>query len=85
MKLTKGLIKADIIAAGQAIEYFEQKNHKNIKNVAAYHLQQAAEKLIKLQIYSVLQSTDNRRMYTHDLNKLIDYAESEKLTLNIPK
>ena len=48
MKLTKGLIKADIIAAKQAIEYFEQKNNKDIKNVAAYHLQQAAEKLIKL-------------------------------------
>ena len=58
---------------------------KTSKNVAAYHLQQAAEKLIKLQIYSALQSTDNRRMYTHDLNKLIDYAESEKLSLYIPK
>ncbi len=38
MKLTKGLIKADIIAARQAIEYFEQKNNKDIKNIAAYHL-----------------------------------------------
>ena len=85
MKLTKGLIKADIIAAKQAIEYFEQKNNKDIKNVAAYHLQQAAEKLIKLQIYSAIQSTDNKRMYTHDLNKLIDYAESEKFSLNVPK
>ena len=74
MKLTKGLIKADIIAARQAIEYFEQKNNKDIKNIAAYHLQQAAEKLIKLQIYKSLQCTDNKRMYTHDLSKLIDYA-----------
>ena len=85
MKLTRGLIKADIIAAGQAIEYFEQKNNKDIKNVAAYHLQQAAEKLIKLQIYAALQSTDNKQMFTHDLDKLIAYAEAEKLSLNVPK
>ena len=39
MKLTKGLIKADMIAAKQAIEYFEENNNRNIKNVAAYHLQ----------------------------------------------
>ena len=58
--------KADIIAAKQAIEYFEQKGIKEIKNIAAYHLQQAAEKLIKYQIYQGLESTDNRRMYTHD-------------------
>ena len=41
--LSKGLIKADIIASKQAIEYFEGKNIKNIKdikNIAAYHLQQ---------------------------------------------
>ena len=35
MKLTKGLIKADMIAAKQAIEYFEENNNRNIKNVAA--------------------------------------------------
>ena len=45
MELNKSLIKADMIAARQAIEYFEQKGIKEIKNVAAYHLQQAAEKL----------------------------------------
>ena len=45
MILTKGLIQADIIAAKQAIEYFETNKNRNIKSVAAYHLQQAAEKL----------------------------------------
>ena len=84
MKLTKGLIKADIIAARQAMEYFGQTKNKDIKNIAAYHLQQAAEKLIKIQIYKLQQSTDNKRMYTHDLSKLIDYAESENLNLNVP-
>ena len=84
MELNKSLIKADIIAAKQAIEYFEQKGIKEIKNIAAYHLQQAAEKLIKFQIYQALDSTDNRRMYTHDLSKLIGYAEAEGLTLIVP-
>lgn len=85
MKLTKGLIKADIIAARQAIEYFEEKNIKDIKNVAAYHLQQAAEKLIKYQLYGKLEKIDNRRMYVHDLSKLVEYAEVEGLELNVPK
>ena len=51
MKLTKGLIRADIIAARQAIAYYDEKQIKDIKNIAAYHLQQAAEKLIKIQLY----------------------------------
>ena len=43
MLLTKGIIKADLIAAKQAIEYFQQKGIRDIKNIAAYHLQQAAD------------------------------------------
>ena len=84
MELNKSLIKADIIAARQAIEYFEQKGIKEIKNIAAYHLQQAAEKLIKYQIYQSIDSTDNRRMFTHDLSRLLDYAEAEGLELLVP-
>lgn len=45
MNLTMSLIKADIVAAKQAIDYYEKSNLKDIKNVAAYHLQQATEKL----------------------------------------
>ena len=47
MILTKGIIKADLIAASHAIEVFEEKHIRDIKNIAAYHLQQAVEKLIK--------------------------------------
>ena len=36
MKLTNGLIKADIIAARQAIEYFEEKNIKDIREPLRY-------------------------------------------------
>lgn len=84
MMLTKGLIKADIIAAGHAIEYFEQKKIKDIKNVAAYHLQQAVEKLLKYQIYQVGTNISNRRMYTHDIRKLLDYASEENFRLIVP-
>ena len=85
MILKKGLIKADIIAARQAIDYFDQTHIKDIKNIAAYHLQQAAEKLIKYQIYKALQTTENRKMYTHDLSKLIEYAKAESLKLIVPE
>ncbi len=46
MNLTMSLIKADIIAAKQAVDYYDKCKIKDIKNIAAYHLQQAAEKLI---------------------------------------
>ena len=59
MTLTKGLIKADLITAKQAIDYYEEKRIKDIKNIAAYHLQQATEKLIKYQIYSSGIKIDN--------------------------
>ena len=39
--------------AQQAIQYYEEKGFKDVKNQAAYHIQQAAEKLIKIQIYSL--------------------------------
>ena len=57
---------------------------KDIKNVAAYHLQQAAEKLIKYQIYQNLNTINNHSVYTHDLSRLIGYAVSEGIQLNIP-
>ena len=84
MILTKGIIKADIIAAKQAIEYFEANRNRNIKNVAAYHLQQAAEKLIKIQIYANCSSINNSQMYTHNLERLILYADSLGITFIVP-
>ena len=84
MILTKGIIKADIIAAKQAIDYFEVNGNRNIKNVAAYHLQQAVEKLIKIQIYANCSSISNSQMYTHNLERLIVYADSLSIALIIP-
>jgi len=84
MILSEGLIKADIIAAKQAIEYFEEKHVRDMKNIAAYHLQQAAEKLIKIQIYNQCSQVDNAQMYTHQIEKLILYADSLGINPIIP-
>lgn len=85
MNLTKGLIRADIIAAKQAIDYYEEHSVKDIKNVAAYHLQQAAEKMIKYQIYKSGVSINNTQMFTHNIERLIVYGESLGVVLNIPE
>jgi len=85
MKLTKGLIRADIIAARQAIAYYDEKQIKDIKNTAAYHLQQAAEKLIKIQLYRGISQTSNKEIYTHDLRRLVGYANAQGLTLAVPE
>ena len=85
MRLTKSLIKADIIAAKQAIDYYDQHQIKDMKNIAAYHLQQAAEKILKYQIYQAASTVDHHRMYTHDISRLIDYARNQKLDLIIPE
>ena len=85
MILSKGIIKADIIAARQAIAYFDEKQLRDIKNVAAYHLQQAAEKLIKLQIYTHCGNAGNRQLYTHNIEHLIAYADSLDFGVIIPE
>lgn len=85
MKLTMGLIKADMVAARQAIKYFEDNNIRDIKNIAAYHLQQAAEKMIKIQIYTKCTSYDNHKLYTHNIEKLIAYADSLAIGVVVPK
>lgn len=84
MNLTMPLIKADIIAAKQAIAYYNDHGVKDIKNIAAYHLQQAAEKLIKIQIYNKTTDYDSAALYTHNIEKLIVYATSLELDINIP-
>ena len=84
MILTLALIKADLIAAGQAIEYYDKTGNKNIKNIAAYHLQQATEKLIKYQIYKATNNPNNVRLYTHNIEKLIVYADTLGTKVDIP-
>ena len=85
MTLSIGIITADLIAAGHAIDEYENGGIKDIKNIAAYHLQQAAEKLIKIQIYAMVSSADNSRLYTHNIEKLVVYADSLKAGIQIPQ
>ena len=85
MRLTMALIKADIITARQAIEYYKNQKTKDIKNIAAYHLQQATEKLIKIQIYTNATSYNLSSVYTHNIEKLIAYAQSLNIVFSVPK
>ena len=84
-EISFAMIKSDLIMACQAISHFEETHFKDDKNQAAYHIQQAAEKLIKIQIYANASNVDNRCMYTHSLDRLIRYTEAENIPVIIPK
>ncbi|MBQ8418123.1 MAG: HEPN domain-containing protein [Phascolarctobacterium sp.] len=85
MDLNMALIKADILMAKQGIRLFEQNGIREIKNMTAYHLQQAAEKLIKIQIYRSGVEYNNKQLYIHNLVSLIRYAKSLGIEILIPK
>lgn len=78
------LIEADIITAKQAIACYEKSKPKDMKNNAAYHLQQAAEKLIKIQIRSELNNSNSATLYTHNIEKLLAYSERMNMSINVP-
>ena len=85
--LTIAQVQADLLAALDAIHRAEKirpKEAKYIKGLAGYHLQQAAEKMIKLQIYQSGREYNNAKMYRHSLDDLITYAESLNISLIIP-
>lgn len=85
MDLNMGLIKADILMAKQGIQLYEENEVREVKNMVAYHLQQAVEKLIKIQIYRSGLEYDNRHMYVHNLVKLIQYANKIGANIIVPK
>ncbi len=84
MDLTMGLIKADLIMAGQGIKLYRENEIKEVKNQAAYHLQQAVEKLIKIQVYTSGCTYNNRSMYIHNISSLSSYADSLGFNVDIP-
>lgn len=86
MVLSLGIIYADILMVKHALQdYKENPKIKDIKNMAAYHIQQAVEKLIKYQIYQTSQQVNNRQLYTHNIGVLIEYAKKENLRIVIPQ
>lgn len=81
-------IKADLFVAKATIDEAKRrtpKAAKYLKGQAGYHLQQAAEKLIKIQIYYLEQQPDLKRMYKHSLNELIQYAKSLGISIVVPQ
>ena len=78
--------KADIQIVEQILRAIHEKtgNTKYLRGQACYHLQQAAEKLIKLQIYVHIKDVNYHRMYDHRIEQLIMYGESQGVALDIP-
>ncbi len=73
--LTKSL--AGLVNATQALEAYEKTKIKDLKNSAAYNVQQAIEYLLKYLIYNNPMYNKNRteeatpQVYSHNLNLLI--------------
>jgi len=80
-EINPGIIKADIVTAEQSISFFKAHKIKDIKNIAAFHLQQAAEKLIKIQLYDSSVQLQNSKLYTHNIEALLAYADENQITL----
>ncbi len=80
-------VKADLMLAKYSIDQSEKvsaKISKSIKGQCGYHLQQACEKMIKIQIYASGKKIDNARMYKHSLKDLLVYANSLGVAIKIP-
>ena len=83
-----GQIEADLFMASAAIQKAESmssKAGKFYRGQASYHLQQAAEKLIKIQIYDSGAPLNHAKLYRHSLDELITYAFSLGIQLTVPK
>lgn len=68
---------ADIKAAQSALNAVKNKegNEKATKGIAAYHTQQAIEKMIKSEIYRVNPNINPRQIYTHKIFDLCSIAQ----------
>ena len=86
-KLIMPQVEADILSANDAIKRAEAlpaNKAKYIKGLAGYHLQQATEKMIKIQLYASGFKLDYSKLYKHSLDDLIIYANSLGLSLILP-
>ncbi len=85
--LSVGQVDADLFMAASAIQKAEtisSKAGKHLRGLAGYHLQQAAEKMIKIQIYASGAQIDHSKIYRHSLDDLISYAGSLGISLIVP-
>ena len=87
LELNMFQIRADFVSAETIMAEAKEskpKLAKYLKGLAGYHLQQAAEKLIKIQIYKSGKKIDYSKLYKHDLQYIINYANSSGISLAIP-
>ena len=81
-------ILADLSLARTAIDDSKtakpKKYAKYLKGQAGYHLQQAAEKLIKIQIYNSSVKVNNAKIFKHSIGDLITYARSLGIPFTVP-
>lgn len=86
MALSMGVILADIVVVRKLLAEIESgSNNKYLKSIAAYHVQQPTEKMIKIQIYQSGKNYQNHTVYTHNLVRLTQYAGSIGVELIIPQ
>ena len=88
--LSMAMVLADLKVAEWAIKEAEagetgKGQAKYIKAQSAYHLQQAAEKLIKLQLYSSRLKLNYAKIHNHSITALIQYSGTIGMALNIPQ
>ena len=86
-ELTMTQILADLYTADGAMNRASAEGGriaKYLKGLAGYHLQQAAEKLIKIQIYKAGIAIDFSKMYRHNIRDLMQYANQLGITLVVP-
>jgi len=74
-KLFKGLILADL----KIVDSFYDDSDKALRLQAAYHMQQAIEKTIKLKA-----DIKGINLWGHDINRLIKECDEAKLDIKIP-
>ena len=88
LDLNMAIIEADIITAGTCLSESKDKQPKvakYLRGLAGYHIQQACEKLIKIQIYANINKVDYKQIYKHDLSDLVSYASSQGVVIVMPK
>lgn len=81
-------IKADLHLAKTAMDASRtakpSKYVKYLKGQAGYHLQQATEKLVKIQIYHSGVKINNSKIFKHSIGDLITYARSLGIPFYVP-
>lgn len=79
--LTLAMALADIKAAKSALQIYEDEGLREIKGLCAYHIQQAFEKMLKIQLYQSKKELDNARIYRHSIQQLIDYGRELEIEM----